>query len=291
MEHVEPGTAPSGESAGRLLKRCARELFRDYPKALLGDVEAVHDLRVAARRLRSALALLSDEPDGRRARRADKKLRELARTAGRGRDLDVGLALLEGMPRGVDEGTAKLLRSLRSSRARARGVSREALLDLDVALLRRDLRALAASARIDREEFSSRHEALVRREEATVAENLAAARAGGGSAALHGARRAARRLRYATELAALIGRADADAVDRWRKTQAQLGKIQDRRVLEEWLSSRARLATGRGDRVLAGAASRALTRVRKEATRLSREFLSSPSSRSVEPTRLPEHPA
>lgn len=291
MEHVEPRNAPRGGDAGRLLKRRAADMFRAYPKALLGDVEAVHDLRVAARRLRSAVALLADTPDGKRARRADRSLRELARTAGRGRDLDVGLAILEGIPHGVDPGTAKLLRSLRSSRARARVLSREALLDLDVARLRRDLRALAAATRLDREGFASRHEALARREEVTMARELAAARGGREADALHGARRAARRLRYAAELAGLMEGANSDAAGRWRRIQTQLGDIQDRRVLADWLSSRLRLAAGKRDRLLAGAAARALRRVRRDAARLSRAFLSASPSRSAEPTPLPEPPA
>ena len=39
---------PAGTGARALLTRRVREVFRVYPKALLGRVEAVHDLRVAA---------------------------------------------------------------------------------------------------------------------------------------------------------------------------------------------------------------------------------------------------
>jgi CHAD domain-containing protein len=124
-----------------------------------------------------------------------------------------------------------------------------------------------------------------------MARELAAARDGRGAEALHGARRAARRLRYAAELSSLIAGADAGAANRWRKLQTQLGRIQDRRVLAEWLSSRLRLATARRDLLLAGATSRALTRVRRDAARLSREFLSASTSRRAEPTPTPEHPA
>jgi CHAD domain-containing protein len=291
MEHVESRTATPGENAGRLLTRRIREMFRVYPKALVGDVEAVHDLRVTARRLRSAVQLLADKPEGRRARRADKTLRDLARTAGRGRDLDVGLEVLQGMPRGIDEGAARLLRSLRASRARARVLSREALMDLDFAHLRRDLRALAASTRLDRSTFAARHEALSTLLLAKMTRDLSSARGGEGTDALHRARRAARRLRYAAELSALMEGADPGAADGWRKLQAQLGKIQDRRVLAEWLASRIRLATARNDQLLARAASRVLMRIRRDVTRLSREFLSAPLPRSVEPTPPPVHSA
>ena len=291
MEPLASRSATPTENAGRLLTRRIREIFRVYPKALVGDVDAVHDLRVSARRLRSAVQLLSDKPEGRRARRADKALRDLARTAGRGRDLDVGLEVFQGMPKGVDDGAARLLRSLRSSRARARFLSREALMDLDLAHLRRDLRALAASTRIDRSTFAARHEELRTLLESKIARDLSAARTDQGADAMHSARRTARRLRYAAELSTLMGGAESGSADRWRKLQSQLGKIQDRRVLAEWLSSRVKLATARGDRSLARAASRVLIHIRRDVARLSREFLSAPSSRSVEPTPPPVHSA
>jgi CHAD domain-containing protein len=290
MEQPDPRTATEGASPGRLLKRRASEMSRGYPKALVGDVEAVHDLRVAARRLRTAVALLADKPEGRRARRADKALRDLARAAGRGRDLDVGLEILEGMPRGLDEGTAKLRRSLQSARARARYLSREALLDLDVAHLRRDLRALEASTQLTREEFASRHEALLCRQQESIAADLALARGGRDGDALHGVRRAARRLRYAAELAGMVGAANAEAAGRWRKMQTALGKIQDRRVLADWLASRVRLAASRRDPLLEAAASRALIRVRRDGARLTRAFFSAPTLRSAGPTPPPGHP-
>jgi CHAD domain-containing protein len=101
MESVQPAAAaaPAGRGAGKLLARRVRETFRVYPKALVGDVEAVHDLRVAARRLRSALSLFAQDPVGKRTRRADRTLGQLARAAGRGRDLDVGIEILEALPR------------------------------------------------------------------------------------------------------------------------------------------------------------------------------------------------
>jgi CHAD domain-containing protein len=290
MEPVEPASASIGKDAGRVLIRRARELFRVYPKALVGDVEAVHDARVAARRLRSALSLLAGKPEGRRARRADRTLRDLARAAGQGRDLDVGLEILKASPAGGNEAAAKLHRSLSAARSRARVLSREALLDLDVAHLRRDLRALAASTRVDRAMFASRHEALRRHEDQTIARQLATARSGRHPGALHEARRAARRLRYAAELAELLQGADSGEAGRWRKMQTELGEIQDRRVLGAWLSSRQRRAAAAGDRALAAAASIARARVTREAGRLTRAFFSARSWRSAAPSPLPGHP-
>src|SRR5262245_48114862 len=85
---------PRDGGARRLLRAKVREVFRHLPKALSGDAEAVHQMRVAARRLRVALPLLSLRPDGRRVRRAVTLLRDLTRAAGASRDLDVMLEIV-----------------------------------------------------------------------------------------------------------------------------------------------------------------------------------------------------
>jgi CHAD domain-containing protein len=286
MESVEPAVAPSDVRAGRLLSRRVRELFRVYPKALVGEVEAVHDLRVAARRLRAALGLLVANPEGRRARRADKTLRELARAAGRGRDLDVGLAILEGLPAAASPENLRLRRALSASRSRARFLSREALLDLELAHLRRDLRALLAETRIDRAVLAERLNALRARETTGIERELTSGRARPAPERLHAARRAARRLRYAAEVEALWDGATSDAADRWRKMQSRLGDIQDRHVLAAWLSARERRAAAKDDVTLKSAAARALSRVKRDAARLTREFVRAQSALG-EPGSIP----
>ncbi len=270
MESVEPAATPSGPSAARLLRRRVRETFRVYPSALVGDVEAVHALRVAARRLRVALVLLTERPDGRRARRADRTLRDLSRAAGRGRDLDVGLEIFDASLSTADEGNARLRRALKASRARARVLAREARLDLDVARLRRDLRALAASTPIEGAALSERLLTLRRRDEEIV---------GRRPETLHRVRRAARRLRYAAELADLLDGTDSGAVEPWRRLQTRLGAIQDRQVLCGWLATRARRATTQGDELLALAARRALARLKRDTGRRVRELAQDDSDR------------
>jgi CHAD domain-containing protein len=283
MESVEPAAAPAGPGAARLLTRRVREMFRVYPKALVGDVEAVHDLRVAARRLRAAVALLVEKPDGRRARRCDRTLAALARAAGRGRDLDVGIEILEALPSGASEANPRLRRALRASRSRARVLSREALLDLDVAHLRRDMRALVAQAQLDRAVLAERLAALRQREEQTIGRELSTGRARPRPEQLHRARRAARRLRYAAEIEDLFDGVDSGAADRWRAMQTRLGEIQDRHVLAAWLSFRERRAAARGDSNLVTAARRALSRVRADAARRTRAFLAPKVAPAEEP--------
>ena len=275
MESVEPAAAaaPAGPGAGKLLARRVREMFRVYPKALVGAIEAVHDLRVAARRLRSALTLFAGDPEGKRARRADRTLGALARAAGRSRDLDVGIDVLTELLRGDSEANERLRRALTASRARARSFSREELLDLDVAHLRRDLRVLVATAVGDRGILASRLVALREREQGTIDRELAAGRAWPRPEQLHSARRAARRLRYASELEDLVDGADSGEAARWRSMQTRLGDIQDRHVFSAWLASRERRAEKIGDLALGTAAHRLLGRVKADAARRTREFL------------------
>jgi CHAD domain-containing protein len=272
-ESVEGAAVAAVPGARLLLTRRARELFRVYPKALVGDVEAVHDLRVAARRLRMALVLLADEPDGRRARRARRMLHDLAAAAGRGRDLDVGIAILEASPASADQGHLRLRRSLSASRSRARVLTREALLDLDVARLRRDVRACAASTRVGREVVTERLATLRHREEETIDREISPKPQRPRPEALHRARRSARRLRYATEIVDLLDGTPSGATDRWRTMQNRLGEIQDRHVFRAWLELREHRATAQGDSTLAAACSRALARVKRDVARRVRGFI------------------
>jgi CHAD domain-containing protein len=285
MEVVERVRMPAGPGARRLLERRMRELFRVYPKALLGDAGAVHDVRVAARRLRVALVLLVDRPQGRRARRADRALRKLARAAGRGRDLDVGLGILEATPARVDEANSRLRRSLVASRSRARVVARDTLLDLDVARLRRDLRTMASSTRVDRASAAARIASIFEIEEDAVGRLLSAADARPSPETLHAARRSARRLRYAAEVADLLDGAESGVAGRWRKLQTRLGEIQDRHVLALWLAARAARASALGDLALAVAAGRALTRVRRDVAARTRAFLAARDIPASQPPR------
>jgi CHAD domain-containing protein len=82
------------QAASRIVARQVRDLVRYEKGARRGDTEAIHQMRVQTRRLRAALALFSNVlRPGKRAGRA--RLRWLARSLGRVRDLDVIAALLE----------------------------------------------------------------------------------------------------------------------------------------------------------------------------------------------------
>src|SRR6185369_11563102 len=105
----------------------------------------LHQMRVGGRRLRVALPLLVLKPEGHRVRRSLRLLREVTRTGGLSRDLDVSVALFESeLAKGPPSAQERILRRrLRAARTRGHARMAEALLDLEIARLRRDLRVLA----------------------------------------------------------------------------------------------------------------------------------------------------
>src|SRR5262245_39096584 len=109
-------TSTSAASSTTLLKARIQDVFKELPKALTGDEEAIHQMRVAGRRLRVALPLLAQKPAGKRTHRTLRRLRQLTRTAGTSRDLDVVLELFEARLREEGRRTREgglLLRRLR----------------------------------------------------------------------------------------------------------------------------------------------------------------------------------
>lgn len=245
--------APAGlDRATPLLRERIRAVFRRMPRALAGDEEALHQMRIAARRLRVALPLLARKAEGRRVRRSLRVLRQVTRSAGASRDLDVGVALLaERRDVAATPEWALLRRRMRAARARSRTRMADALLDLEIAALRRHLRAVLAM-RAEGVFLVLRR--LRETRAALGAEVLASIEALGDKfdhLALHRLRIRVRRLRYLGELAdAFRGQASAAPVE-LKALQDQLGLIQDAFVLSAWFGRQATAAQSRGQQELA----------------------------------------
>lgn len=251
---TEPRPNPTAglDRATPLLRERIRAVFRRMPRALAGDEEANHQMRIAARRLRVALPLLARKPEGRRVRRSLKVLRQVTRSAGASRDLDVGVALLaERRDVAATPEWALLRRRMRAARARSRTRMAEALLDLEIASLRRHLRAVLA---MRAEGLFLVLRRLRETRAALGAEVLASIEALGDrfdNAGLHRLRIRVRRLRYLAELAdAFRGQASAAPVE-LKGLQDQLGLIQDAFVLSAWFGRQATAAQSRGQQELA----------------------------------------
>jgi CHAD domain-containing protein len=144
--------ASFGAAARRVVKVRAKEVFKQADGVLdLGEVERVHDMRVAIRRLRAALEVFEDCFPRKRHRKALKKVKALADALGERRDADVEIELLEGLAGGA---ATEDRRALGASIAELRARQRQANDDLArfvaakrLKKLRRRLAKLAKAAK------------------------------------------------------------------------------------------------------------------------------------------------
>jgi CHAD domain-containing protein len=244
--------AASADRATPLLRARVRALFRHLPKALGGNEEEIHQMRVAGRRLRVALPLLARRPHGRRVRRALSILRDLTRAGGVSRDLDVGLSLLEERLKSAEASRERglLLRRFRSARTRSRSTMAESLLDLNIAKLRRHLRVVVG--RRAEGVFS----VILRLREVregfgAFVEDLRLETGRYDPEALHRLRRRTRRLRYSVEVSDAIRGQESEGPALMKRLQDLLGLSHDAHVLAGWLARQASSADASGNAALA----------------------------------------
>jgi CHAD domain-containing protein len=271
MSAAKPGNVPSS-----LLRERVRRVFREFPGALAGDEEPVHQLRVAGRRLRVALPLLARKSRGRRLRKARRILRDLTRAAGAGRDLDVLVALFDARLAGLQEVSdeqRELRRRMRKARTRSRRGLAAGILDLNIDGLRRHLRRIRSRGTADPDTVLARTRAVREDDGARVLAGLAAVGDRYDPEALHALRRRMRQLRYTAEVEeALTGRgARASAI--WKGLQDAIGALHDAHVLAEWFGNEARRAAARDRPELAKAARAEQKAMVTQARRLHRELL------------------
>lgn len=234
-------------------------VFRELPGAVAGHDEAVHQSRVAGRRLRVALPLLARKGDGRDARQAVRVLRGLTRTIGAGRDMDVALGLFQDRLEGLRSTSAEqraLLSRLRAARARSRGQVAEGIFDLDIDGLRRSLRRLLKDGAADADQVLARARALRESQGASLLRGFSQVGALYRPDALHALRRRIRRLRYAAELEDAVRGEDSRAPALFRRLQDAIGRVHDHHVLAGWLEEQRHAAAARDNALLTRAARR-----------------------------------
>ncbi len=271
---MTPAKNPVADPSTRLLKERVRRLYRHLPQALAGEVEPLHQMRVAARRLRVALPLLAQKPEGKRVRRATRLVRDLTRGGGGSRDLDVITALLEDRLGEAPSPELKtLVRDLRAARSRSRRRLAGDLLDVDIARLRRDIKAIVA--RRGEPVFGVfgrlRDAAAVERVE--VLDILDALGESFDPARLHRVRIRFRRLRYTAELVDALRSRESDAPALFRSVQEAVGQLHDSFVLSTWLERKAARAQAAGRESLALVARQERDRALEQAHAHHREFL------------------
>jgi CHAD domain-containing protein len=151
-----PGITPDAtfrEAAASAVEMRADEVFSFRERALdTGDIEGVHDMRVATRRLRAVMEIFAVCFPRQQHRRALREVKELADVLGERRDPDVMIDGLEKIARALAPGDRAGIRHLEESlRAEQAGANERlaALLDrIDRDRLRERLVALAAEARL-----------------------------------------------------------------------------------------------------------------------------------------------
>ncbi len=100
-------------AAARVVEVRAKEVFAQADVVLdLDDVEGVHDMRVATRRLRAALEIFESCFPPKRHRKVLKRVKALADALGGRRDLDVEIELLESVEDETADHDREALREL-----------------------------------------------------------------------------------------------------------------------------------------------------------------------------------
>ncbi len=94
---------PFGPAAARVVAVRAAEVFEHSHRVLdMGDIERVHDMRVATRRLRATMEVFEPCFPRKRFRRALREVKALADALGERRDRDVAIEFLESFAEEVD---------------------------------------------------------------------------------------------------------------------------------------------------------------------------------------------
>jgi CHAD domain-containing protein len=261
------------EATSQVVAEQRRELKRQGKAVRQNeDPEAVHQMRVATRRLRTALRALHGHV--RAPKRLGKQLAWLAGKLGRVRDDDVIVALLGGRTLtgpASDERTrlARLVRRLTARRDKHRAALVEATGRGKYRRLLDDLAGFAAEPLAAQAEQAMASRALAEVSERlgeAVAKNAGMTEPAPTDVALHELRIAFKRLRYALDFHAEACGLAYDVERRLaRQMQDVLGEIHDRDLLLEWLKD------GKG--AFRGPWPRLDSRLVAERARLFRRFL------------------
>jgi CHAD domain-containing protein len=209
------------------------------------DTEALHDLRVALRRLRSSLRSYKAVLSGSLPKKLTRHLRDLAGATGPGRDTEVQVEWLRGQTRhlsarhraGLNWLLARLEERMRQAYADVLDLLPSELPDLEERLRRRlsvYRTEIHLEAAAPRPTLAAATAAILRHHAGELREHLAAVHTVDDETEAHEARISAKRLRYLLEPFAgeLPGGQTAGVVKRLKGLQDILGELHDAHVLE-----------------------------------------------------------
>jgi CHAD domain-containing protein len=219
-----------------VVKGSSRELFRHLQRAADGQRRAIHQARVASRRLREALPVA---PGSRHSRRRDNVLRDvrrIGRALGPVRELDVALKEFEDDDRraGFDvEAVAALMAHLSALRAERMHELAHKLQRVDLAQVEADANALARSSeRSKASAWQGRLATFMRKRAVRLVSELRAAGTLYALEPIHNVRIAGKKLRYTLELARIAGLQVSRELASLKRMQKLLGRLHDLQALQ-----------------------------------------------------------
>ncbi len=240
MSNADPSLCCFGAEA--ITKRLATMLRLTDDVRRGDDVDAVHDMRVASRRTRTAVRLFADCFPSKKVKRWNKRLKRVTKALGEARDTDVQIELVQGVLKATAErktrpGLRRLLLRLKQRRERFQP---DVIAALDKFEKHKDLADLQASlqqetARGDCRHLDARTQPVfghVRQVITTRLQEMLAyepyVERPECIAELHQMRIAAKHLRYAMEVfKPLYDGALDDAIGAAKDVQRRLGEIHD----------------------------------------------------------------
>jgi len=237
---VPSSTGPAVKAAATAIAVQLRAMAAEHAKAVTGDVEAIHRLRVATRRLRAALRMLREVAPSNEAESAADELGWLCGAIGAVRDLDVLAQLLEERATRLEADFIRALAPLSDTMRRQRAVEQERLVAaLDSERYRglvERLGAIAPTPAADSVTLGAVAARLVR------PQLRAMLRAGAGldeaspPETLHRLRVRVKKLRYALEpLRAVGGKPARRMLRRLERVQERVGMYHDAVTAATWL--------------------------------------------------------
>jgi CHAD domain-containing protein len=233
---------PGTRTLASLLDQQASVLRTQLDGVYDGAVDAVHDARVATRRIRELLALLPVVPGRDGEDEAGRGYKKIGRALGKVRDIDVQLALIQNLEGRAPQTAPSLVLVRQNHEGERLAKTRRLIKTLERLDVDRLLRAVTDGHRAGlRRRLSSNGwreqlKRLVVERAHNAVDAIAHATGVYFPRRAHGARIAIKQVRYATEIADATGlTAVQAAIKTLRKGQEILGDLHDRQALADTL--------------------------------------------------------
>jgi CHAD domain-containing protein/CYTH domain-containing protein len=204
------------------------------------DIEALHDFRVAVRRLRSQVRAYRPWLGAAAKRKVRRRLAHFAHATNAARDAEIQLEWLEAartsLSRGERSGLNWLARRLRSNRRTAYAAARRSVRS-GFEEFARSMDDALSDASPDAPPFAEAVASLLRTHADDLGSKVAAIRSAADRRAMHEARISAKRLRYLLEPLRGELRGTKAVVRSFKELQDLLGQIHDTHVIEATLAT------------------------------------------------------